>query len=491
MCYRSENRVYFCISIQGTATMKTSIVTNIQQFFRNLILNAVGTKRTLLQYIEDGDISHALMLMDSNEQDVDNALCEYYPQKHDIMRRRNRYPKHKEPYITCKLPRARQRYINEVELFFLLGNPIVWQKVEGDDEAFQLFTRYLQDTRFDSKMRQVKRIAGSETECAKYYKLYKGDDGNPMCDVVVLSRSLGYDLRILKDQYGKLIAVAVGYKLRGADGKPVQYWEFLTAEMTHIANKALVGWQVETYPNPTGKINIAYYQQPKAWDGAEPRMAREEEIDSKIGDTNNYFADPIAVATADAIESMVDPNVPARLIRLTGKDSRFDYLQPAQASELRKMEKDDLAESILFDTFTPDFSFEKLSGMGTVTGVAIRNAMILGFLKRANRMEIYSEVIDREKNVIIAVLQFLYPNMANKLGEMKIKFDFAEPFGDDKQGQWDSIMKLYKTGLMSRGSAVKMLGLSDAPEEELKKIDAEKRRQSAKEPAAEPPEDEE
>ena len=44
-------------------------------------------------------------------------------------------------------------------------------------------------------------------------------------------------------------------------------------------------------------IRDRYYSQPKAWDGAEPRLKREEILDSKVGDTNNYFADPIAVVT--------------------------------------------------------------------------------------------------------------------------------------------------------------------------------------------------
>ena len=284
--------------------MRFSFLANVQQFFRNIILNATGAERTLLEYIEDGDINHAIALMDSRATDVDNAIAEYYPQQHQIMRRPNKHPKKKSTVITNKLPRARQRYINEIELFFLLGNPIIWKKTEGDDEAFKLFTDFLSKTRFNSNMRKVKRLAGSETECAKYYHLYKDDDNKPQCDVVIIARSLGYELRTLKDQYGKLVASAHGYKLRGADGKPVQHWEILIPEATYIASKSLVGWNVEKYPNPTEKINLIYFQQPKAWDGAEPRLDREEIVDSKIGDTNDYFADPIAIATADVIQSL-------------------------------------------------------------------------------------------------------------------------------------------------------------------------------------------
>ena len=452
---------------------------SIQQFFRNLVLNATGTERTLFEYVSAGDVQHAINLMTSNEADVDNALKEYWPQKHDIMRRPNRIPQNKKPYITCKLPRCRQRYINEIELFFLLGNPILWRKVEGDDEAYKLFTDFLSSTRFDSTMRKVKRLAGSETECAKYYHLFKDDDGKPQCNVVVLARSLGYDIRTLKDQYGKLVAVAFGYRLRAANGRSVQHWDFLTEDATYFTQKEVVGWSVDPHPNPTGKINLIYYQQPKAWEGVEPRMNREEEIDSKIGDTNNYFADPIAVATTDVINSMVDPNTPAKLLQVTGRDSRFEYVNPPQASELRAAEKEDLEKSILFDTFTPDFSFEKLKGLGTLSGVAIKNAMILGYLKRANRMEIYEELVDRDKNVIIAVLKFLHPEMEKKLDELKIKFEFSEPFGEDEKENWQKLEGLYAAGLVSLDEAVRRLSLTDSPEEEMAKIRADAQKESA------------
>ena len=452
---------------------------SIQQYFRNIVLNATSAERTLFEYIEGGDIGHAINLMESNSEDVQNALKEYYPQKHDIMRRPNRVPKHKQPYITCKLPRCRQRYINEIELFFLLGNPIVWRKVEGDDEAYALFTDFLDKTRFNSNMRKAKRLAGAETECAKYYHLYKDDDGRPQCNVVILSRSLGYELRILKDQFGKLIAVAYGYRLRNAEGKTVQHWDFLTEKASYFTRKEAVGWSVEAHPNPTGKINLIYYRQPKSWDGVEPRLAREEEIDSKIGDTNNYFADPIAIATADAINSMVDPHTPAKLLQVTGRDSRFEYVNPPQASELRSAEKEDLEKSILFDTFTPDFSFDKLRGLGTLSGVAVRNAMVLGYLKRANRMEIYEELVDRDKNVMLAVLKFLHPEMAAKIDTLKIRFEFANPFGDDEDENWKKLEGLYAAGLVSLDEAVRRLSLTDNASEEIEKIRADAQKETA------------
>lgn len=49
-------------------------------------------------------------------------------------------------------------------------------------------------------MRQAKRLAGAETESAKIYHIYD-DNGKPGVKVLVVSKSKGYNLRPLFDQY--------------------------------------------------------------------------------------------------------------------------------------------------------------------------------------------------------------------------------------------------------------------------------------------------
>lgn len=176
----------------------------IMTYFRNLALNSAGVERNLYQLIQDGDIETAIDMMQSRDDEVDSAiLSRYNPQTHEVMSRPNKYRKKSDDYITEKLPRSRQRYINEVELFFLLGNPIRWKKEEnGSDEAFALFMDFIKSTRFNSTMRQAK-LAGAETESAKIYHLYRDDKtGERQVRSMVLARSNGYKLRPLFDQYG-------------------------------------------------------------------------------------------------------------------------------------------------------------------------------------------------------------------------------------------------------------------------------------------------
>lgn len=439
-------------------------------YFRNLALNSAGAERTLYELIQDKDIARAIELMRNRDAEVDAALKEYNTQTHDIMSRPNKSRKNAQAYTTEKLPRARQRYINEVELFFLFGNPVKWRYIAGDKGCYELFTSFLKNQRFDSNMRKTKRLAGAETESAKLYHIFRDEDANKReVRTVILARSTGYRLRPLFDQYGKLVAFGYGYKLK-ENGRTVEHWDIQTPEILAYSKRTALGWQVETFKNPTGKINVLYYQQPKAWAGAEHRLNREEMLDSKVADTNNYFADPIATATGDVIDNLTDPNKPGKLIHLIGNDSKFEYVNPPQNSESRKEEHLSLEKSILFDTFTPDLSFENLKGFGTVSGSAIKNAMILGYIKRDNLKEIYDEMLSREKHVIISILKYLYPEKASSLDSLEIGYDFQEPFASDRQSEVDIIMKLYQAGLMSLEEAVTGLSLTDSPQDEIKRI---------------------
>ena len=437
--------------------------------FRNKALNSLGVERDIYQLIKDGDIGTAIALMQDREDEVDIAFSEYRPELHKVMSRPNKFRKGRDPYITEKLPRNRQQFINEVELFFLLGKPIKWEKKSGDDDTYQMFLDFIAETRFNVTMRKVKRIAGSETESAKLYHLYRNENNEAEVKVVVLARSTGYKLRPLFDQYGTLVAFAFGYSVK-TSGKSVQHWDIQTKDFYFNCKKGAVGWEVETYSNPTGKINIIFYQQEKAWMGVQSRAEREEMLDSKTGDTNNYFSDPMAAATADVVENLKDPESIGTLIQYMGNDSKFEYIDPPLSSETREAEKKDLKSSILEDSLTPDLSFEGMKGLGTLSGEAIRRALIIGYIKRLKNLEIYDIAVDREVKVIISILKFLHPDKAKLLDELIISFEFQEPFEEDKQTRWASIGTAYSNGVISLDTAVRLLGATDKPDEEVEKI---------------------
>ena len=119
-----------------------AIINDIYTIIRNRTLNAMGVERTLEQLLEDKDIGRVKELLQNRDEKVDEAIMEYNPALHNIHRKMDKVRSGRNDYRTEKLPRARQRYINEVELFFLLGNPIIWQMAEGgNDDAYSVNIR--------------------------------------------------------------------------------------------------------------------------------------------------------------------------------------------------------------------------------------------------------------------------------------------------------------------------------------------------------------
>lgn len=446
-------------------------IDNLFNAIRNKYLNAAGAERDLLTLIKDRDITQAQSIMQNRDEEVLQAIREYKPELHRIMSKADKVRRGKEPYRTEKLPRARQKYINEVELFFLLGNPIRWNKADGDDVGFNAYIQFLKDTRFDVTMRQAKRIAGAETECAKLYHLYRDEQNRPQVKVVVISKSAGYTLRPLFDQYGNLIAFGYGYYLK--EGKnTVEHFDIQTTDTIYRCRRGQLNWEVTASVNPTGKINVIYYQQNKAWYGLNPRIDREEVIDSKVADTNNYFSDPIAAATADVVDYLKNrEDKPGKMIQMSGDNSRFEYINPPTSSETQQAEKKALAQSILFDTFTPEFTPEKMTGLGTLSGEAIKRAMVLGYIKRENNKEIYDIAVDREKNLILAIMMNVtHIHLRSALASLQIEHEFAEPFNEDVTARWAAIGRAVQDGVMSLEKGVELMGTADDVEAEIERI---------------------
>lgn len=446
-------------------------IRDIYNIVRNSTLNSLGVERTLEELLADKDIGKVRSILQNRDAIVKEAISQFYPSQHAIHRRMDKSRSGQSIYRTEKLPRARQKYINEVELFFLLGNPIIWSLADDQkNDDFPEFKKFLKLLRFDSIIRQAKRLAGAETESAILFHIYKGDDFKPYVKPIVLSHSKGYTLRPLFDQYGNMLAFGYGYNLK-ENGKTVEHFDLQTDNKIYSTKKIATGWEVKEAPNPTGKINVVYIQQPVAWDGVQERCDREERIDSKIADTNNYFADPMAVATADVIDGLADPDKPGKLIQLSDDRSKFDYINPPMASDLQASEKADLNQSILFDSFTPDLSFEAMKGMGTLSGEAIRRAMVLGYIKRANLEEIYNVAVDRAKNIILAIMaKVTHINRATFIQGLQIRHKFAEPFNDDSALLWQNVGRAYNDGIVSLEKAVQLIGLSDDPKEEIERI---------------------
>lgn len=453
------------------------MIGNTINVLANLFKKALGSERDLLQLIADKDIDTAKTLLDDHSLEIAKALKEYNPETHDVMHRRDKPRKNREDYITEKLPRGLQEFINEIALFFLLGRPIVWTADPSDREAFMAFKDMLRDLRFDSHMRSAKRIAGSQTLTAKMYRIYRDSDGTNKSEIVMLSADKGWEVRPLFDVWGHLLACGVGYRTKES-GVSVEHFDIHTSSYIHKCRKGTIGWQVDSVPNPTGKINLIVYRQDVEWKAVQRRIHRDEMIDCRIADSNNYFADPIALATADVFQWMKDSGMPGKMLLLSDPNkSSFSYLNPPSSAETQRDEKANLRSSILQDSFTPDFNFESMAGMGTLSGEALRRALILGYIKRERNIEIYEPLVDREKNLLLTIMEEVtHIGMADKIRKLRrsLRFEFAEPFSEDTSKLISDLASAVNAGILSVEEAVKRLAFVEDIDTELDKIQKQK-----------------
>ena len=153
--------------------------------FRNYVNALVGKNQEFDKLLAAKDIQAAKEKMTSNEGEVFDALKEYITKEHEIMKRPDKVITDKKGQVVktekvWKLPIPYPVFINEIALVFLYGRPVKWTKLsEGTDEAFKAYTDFIKNTRFNSKIRQCKRLAGAETESALLFRVFRDDNNNP------------------------------------------------------------------------------------------------------------------------------------------------------------------------------------------------------------------------------------------------------------------------------------------------------------------------
>lgn len=426
---------------------------------------ADGLSGILKTLLDKGDIDEALKMFKTNQEEALQAISEYNTSSHKIMSRPNKKRKNKSFYETNKLPIPEQKRITEIAVFFMLGNPIKFylrnkkEEVEALSPYFDMFTDFLDSVYFNERMRDARRIAGSETECAKVYQTYrKGDDIK--VKIKILANSKQDKLYTLFNRYGDLVSFAHEYHMRNAEMEVEKhidfYLDFATYECKELKEKE---WVVKPQQNPYGKMPIIYYNQEKEWAGVQERIERLEWLESKGADTTEYFNDPYLKVSADLVSKMLaDPEMVGKAVKVDSKDSVFEFVTPPDAGELMVNEKKDLKKSINDGTFTPDFSGESIKGLGTLSAKAIQKMSLPGYIKREIRGSIYNELIRREVNLALTIMtQLIYVDdseIVKNLNKLKIGFEYQDPFIGGFDDNSEGIQLLRSCDAMSIRTAV-------------------------------------
>lgn len=449
----------------------------------NAFSRVAGRKKEFDELLASKDISAIQQQMTTREDLIIDAMRDYDTYSHPINHREDKIITDKNGNFirrekVWKLPIPYPVYINEVALVFLYGRPVKWSQLsEGTDNAFAAFQDIIRRTRFDSKIREAKRLAGAETESALLFRTYRNSDGEPDVQIRVLAKSKGDEIRVRWDQYENIISIGWGYYVKEANDKTVYHYDIFTPETIYRCAKAQMGWDVTEEENLVGKIPIILFQQEKEWAGIERIMHRIEYITSRTADTNDYFSDPIAIMDAELIKSMPEKGAANKMLITKGGDGvdkAAKYLTWDSAPESKKQELEWLEDKLLTMSFTPKISLETLKSVSQLSAKALNTVMLLANIKASKRKEKHDELLDRTASLIVSIIaNVMDVSLAGECLNLKVGHEFQEPFGNDIADAIDNLVKVYGAGLMSTETAVAQNPLIKDTSSEIEKINSE------------------
>jgi len=456
---------------------------NLIRVLLNKMNQALNMQQGFEELLKNKDIDNIIRKMQDRSAEVDKAIKDYDVKTHEIMSRPDKIIKDKEGKTIriqkqWRLPIPYQRFINEIALVFLYGQPVKFSMVsEGTEEAFSKFKDLIKSTRFDSRIRQCKRIAGAETESALLLHVFKDEEGNkPDALIKVLGKSLGDEIRPMFDRWNRMVAFGHGYYINEG-GYTTYYFDVYMKQKIYRCKKEDLGWTVVEEENLIGKIPVIYFRQEKEHEGVEPLIAREEWIASLTADVNDYFASPAVKATADVINNIPEKEEPGKIFIMDGKDSDVSYLTIDSAPELKKQEIDFLQKHILSKTFTPNIDFENMKALSNVSGKALKQMMILAEIKANKHKESHDELIDRFISLMIsAIANVIDIKLKEQCSKMIIDAQFQSPFNEDIAEMITNLVSSIDAGMMSEETGRELNPLISDSSAETARIDAERQR---------------
>ena len=451
--------------------------------FTNYLNAVVGRNQEFDELIKAKDISRVKELFATREALTAEAMKEYDPKQHEIMNRADKILKNpkgerKGTLKRWKLPINYPQYINEISVVFIYGRPVKWtNQSEGTDNAFKAFQDLIKRTRFDSKIRQCKRLAGAETQSAMLFRVFRNNDNKPDCQIRVLAKSKGDEIYARWDMYENLVSFAWGYYVKDSSTATSYHFDIFTPDVIYRCKRVLTGWEVVEEANPIGKIPVILFQQDKEWKGVEPLIEREEYIGSRTADTNDYFADPMFIVNSDIIKNMPEKGDENKTLISKGYDDVSKvahYLTWDSAPESKQKEIEWLQKHILSKTFTPNIDFESMKGLSNVSGKALKQMMLLADIKASKHKEVHDELLDRTGNLFISIIaNVLNIALRGECSNLVVGHEFQEPFGEDIKETIENIAKAKDCDMLSTEGAIELNPLVKDKEQELKRIEKE------------------
>lgn len=371
------------------------------------------------------------------------------------------------------------------EFMFAIPEKRVYHYDEGNERlksAADAIEAVYRSARFDAvnKKRAVNYFASCEFFTVWYFQQKATADYGFNSQYKLKCRTYspmdGVRLYPLFDDNGDLIAMSFEHTEKEME-ETITYFETYTAKYRYKWRRGDNGSEWEAVDIPLGngleKIPGVYmYRHQPIWGGLTKIREDLEYTLSRNSDVLAYNSSPVLAVVGEISGEPQKRDKPMRTVQME-QGGRVEYVTWSQAQEAAIAHVNNLLRFWTMQTQMPDISFTTMSGLGSIGFDARQTLFVDAHLKVGDESDAWYEGLDRETNVIKAMLLLLpgSPWTEADMAAVQVEHVITPFIQQDEKQEIEKIMTATgNKAIMSQLDGIKRLGWSADPEATLEEI---------------------
>lgn len=358
-----------------------------------------------------------------------------------------------------------------------------------DEVMLAMLQRTWEDNKLDYLAQKIDRIKKNYTQCLVVWYSEPAEEGfweaiapnsKFKMQCAIFSPEDGDTIIPIYDQYKKMISCARLYEVKVAD-KNINKLDLFLNEKTLTFADVGGGWSVEKeVANPYGKANFIYHGQKRPeYADVLAKIERVEEGDSDTADENQMSAFPILAATGEIVATTGGGTKNTRKSFQMENGGDLKYVEAQGSQQSAKDERANLRRDIYDETSTPQISMEQIGGSSNLPGVTIEMMFLPATNKaKSNQQGDLGMEWQRHINLLKACMAVINLGVKSSVS-MPIRPKFKIELPRNLTEEYERIVRLVETGLLSTETAVRALGFVDDVDAEIARIEEEVKRRAA------------
>ncbi|QQO97039.1 portal protein [Cellulophaga phage Nekkels_1] len=393
-----------------------------------------------------------------------------------------------------RIPIALANKIVNTAVGFEFGKPVKLTPSEENALSDQVFVDW-KNARLDDKIQKAKVLQKTHTQSALlfHYKDLKpngfinkvlGVNNNRQISCKVLDSMKSGEFFPYFDETGDMKFFVHQFKTTVLDDKLTEIivdncWIYDDVNVNKLSNTTNSWVLDKVEAHGFSKIPAVYMSQDKPEHYlVKDAIDRIEVCISRLGASNDYSGHPILFIEGEVF-GMPDKNSDGKAMKtkvkyedgkkVEGGDARF--LTHDNAPESVKLEIEKLEDYIYSMTSTPNISFNNLKGMGNVATRTLEFMFMDANIKKLMNEGQNRTDIERCINIIISgIITTSKASLKSMANSLTFDIEFGNVMPNDFDELVVSLVAAVEGGIMSKETAIEMLGEADDYAEELKKI---------------------